>query len=74
MRNLGFNVCCLLRRRRLFQLLTKPVPRLFAGVCERMKEGLRDEHPDATEEEIHSLLLQRLACLRKLDTTRHAIP
>ena len=50
------------------------VPRLFAGVCERMKEGLRDEHPDATEEEIHSLLLQRLACLRKLDTTRHAIP
>jgi hypothetical protein len=49
-------------------------PRLFAGVCERMKEGLRDEHPAATEEEIHGLLLQRLACLRKLDTTRHAIP
>jgi hypothetical protein len=22
-------------------------PRLFAGVCERMKEGLRDENPDA---------------------------
>ncbi len=49
-------------------------PRLFAGVCERMKEGLRDEQPDATEEGIHRLLLQRLARLRKLETSRHAIP
>ncbi len=47
-------------------------PRLFAGVCERMKEGLRDEHPEATEEEIHCMLLQRLERLRKLETTRHA--
>lgn len=48
-------------------------PRLFTGVCERMKEGLRDERPNAMEEEIHRLLLQRLARLRKLEN-RHAIP
>lgn len=49
-------------------------PRLFAAVCERMKEGLRDERANATEEEIHRLLLQRLARLRKLETSRHATP
>ena len=49
-------------------------PRLFAGVCERMKEGLRDEQPDASDEEIHQLLLERLARLRKLETRSHAIP
>jgi hypothetical protein len=49
-------------------------PRLFAGVCERMKEGLRDEQPDASEEEIHRKLLQRLARLKKLEPTRQAIP
>jgi len=49
-------------------------PRLFAGVCERMKEGLRDERPEADEEEIHQLLLQRLARLKKLESGRHAIP
>lgn len=43
-------------------------PRLFAGVCERMKEGLRDESPNAPEEQIHLLLLKRLARLRKLET------
>ena len=42
-------------------------PRLFAGVCERMKEGLRDENPGASEEVIHGLLLDRLAVLRRLD-------
>lgn len=49
-------------------------PRLFAGVCDRMKEGLRDECPDATDEGIHQLLLRRLSRLRKLETSRHAIP
>ena len=39
---------------------------LFAGVCERMKEGIRDERPAARDDEVHSLLLQRLAKLRKL--------
>lgn len=49
-------------------------PRLFAGVCERMKEGLRDERQNATEEEIHRLLLQRLSRLRKIENSRHATP
>ena len=47
-------------------------PRLFAGVCERMKEGLRDEHPDTDEGAIHQLLLKRLAKLRKIETHRFA--
>lgn len=46
-------------------------PRLFSGVCERMKEGLRDERPNATEEEIHGFLLKRLAKLKKLEFTQH---
>jgi len=48
-------------------------PRLFAGVCERMKEGLRDDYPGADDGEIHQLLLQRLNRLRKLEVTRHPI-
>lgn len=47
-------------------------PRLFAGVCERMKEGLRDENPEANEPEIHRLLLRNLKRLRKIETAvRH---
>ncbi len=49
-------------------------PRLFAGVCERMKEGLRDEVPGAGEDEIHRLLLRRFKVLGKLEGTRPAIP
>lgn len=49
-------------------------PRLFAGVCERMKEGLRDENPAATEEEIHGLLLSRLRKLRKIEPAAPPIP
>ncbi len=49
-------------------------PRLFAGVCERMKEGLRDEEPDAKEDEIHHLLLKRLARLAKLDRPMRTSP
>jgi hypothetical protein len=48
-------------------------PRLFAGVCERMKEGLRDENPQADDEAIHQMLLQRLKRLRKLETARRTI-
>jgi hypothetical protein len=48
-------------------------PRLFAGVCERMKEGLRDENPEVGDEGIHQMLLQRLKRLRKLETARHTI-
>lgn len=49
-------------------------PRLFAGVCERMKEGIRDERPDAGEDEIHRLLLRRFEILGKLESGRHPIP
>ena len=43
-------------------------PRLFAGVCDRMKEGLRDEHPGLDENSIHALLAKRLKILRKLES------
>lgn len=49
-------------------------PRLFAGVCERMKEGIRDEQPDAADEEIHRLLLRRFEILGKLEPDRRPIP
>ena len=45
-------------------------PQLFFAVCQRMKEGLRDENPGAPDAEIHGLLLQRLKRLRKLDELR----
>jgi hypothetical protein len=48
-------------------------PRLFAGVCERMKEGLRDENPEAVEEEIHQMLLLRLSRLKKLEAASRPI-
>jgi hypothetical protein len=41
--------------------------RLFAGVCSRMKEGLREDHPDADEAEIHVLLLSWLQRLGRLE-------
>jgi hypothetical protein len=43
--------------------------RMFSGVCDRMKEGIRDDSPEAAEEEVHRILLQRLVKLRRL--TRH---
>jgi hypothetical protein len=39
-----------------------------------MKEGLRDEEPDAKEDEIHHLLLKRLARLAKLDRSMRMSP
>lgn len=47
---------------------------LFAGVCERMKEGIRDEHPAAAGDEVHSLLLQRLDKIRRLMKQSKALP
>lgn len=49
-------------------------PQLFAGVCERMKEGLRDENPRLPEREIHHLLLKRLSRIRKLEARSHPTP
>jgi hypothetical protein len=48
--------------------------RMFSGVCERMKEGIRDDRPAAAEEEVHQLLLQRLAKLRRLELQRNSLP
>ena len=47
--------------------------RMFSGVCERMKEGIRDDRPAAAEEEVHQLLLQRLAKLRRLELQRNSL-
>jgi hypothetical protein len=41
-------------------------PRLFSGVCRRMREGLADENPGATATELHELLLRRLEKLARL--------
>ena len=49
-------------------------PQLFAGVCERMKEGIRDERPDAGELEVHGLLLRRFRILGKLESAHPPIP
>jgi len=35
-------------------------PRLFKMSCEAMKSGLRIDHPNATEAEIHALLIERV--------------
>jgi len=48
--------------------------RLFSGVCERMKEGIRDEQPAADEGEVHQLLLRRFAKLRRLETQPNRVP
>ncbi len=40
-------------------------PRLFAGVCARMKDGLRARHPGTSDEELHELLRLQL---NRLDT------
>jgi len=40
-------------------------PRLFAGVCARIREGLRDENPDASPETIDRLLRRRLSIVLK---------
>jgi hypothetical protein len=47
-------------------------PRLFQGVCERMKEGLRDENPGSDEDEIHAMLRKRFRLLRKLEERNHS--
>lgn len=35
-------------------------PRLFRLSCQAVKAGLRLDHPSATEEELHALLLARV--------------
>lgn len=40
-------------------------PRLFAGVCDRIREGLKDENPNASPETLHELLRHRLSIVLK---------
>lgn len=47
-------------------------PRLFASVCDRIREGLKDENPSAPPEVIHGLLLRRLSIVLK--PRRQVIP
>ena len=42
-------------------------PRLFDRVCRIMKDGIRMQFPDADEEEVRRILLQRLAIAEMLE-------
>jgi hypothetical protein len=42
-------------------------PRLFDTVCQRMKDGIRMQFPNAGEEEVRKILQQRLAIARMLE-------
>jgi hypothetical protein len=39
---------------------------LYMEACGRMRAGIRIQHPDATQEQVHQLLIGRLNRLRKL--------
>lgn len=41
-------------------------PELFAGVCRRMADGVRNENPDADEQRVQELLQARLDLLERL--------
>jgi hypothetical protein len=41
-------------------------PELFAGVCRRMADGIRNENPDADEQRVQELLVARLNLLERL--------
>jgi hypothetical protein len=41
-------------------------PRLFDLSCRIMIDGIRDEHPDANEDQVQEILAQRLDLLRRL--------
>jgi hypothetical protein len=45
-------------------------PRLFAGVCDRIREGLRDENPQASPETLEHLLRRRLSIVL---SSRHGV-
>jgi hypothetical protein len=41
---------------------------LFDRVCQLMVDGIRAEHPEATEEEVRRMLLARLELAERLET------
>ena len=45
-------------------------PELFAMACRITKAGIRHQHPDADEQRVHEILLQRLALGRRLREMR----
>lgn len=45
-------------------------PRLFERSCRIMADGIRDEYPSATEEEVQEILRKRLALARRLEGRR----
>ena len=44
-------------------------PRLFELACRIMKDGIRDEYPNADEQRVREILTERLALLRRLEET-----
>ncbi len=42
-------------------------PRLFDQVCRIMRDGIRDEYPDADDETVERVLRERLALARRLE-------
>jgi hypothetical protein len=45
-------------------------PQLFERACRLMAAGIRDEYPDATEQEVEDILTRRLETLRRLRERR----
>ncbi len=45
-------------------------PRLFEQVCRWMMAGIRNEYPDADEQEVQRILTERLELARRLEETR----
>ena len=43
-------------------------PRLFDLVCRRMADGIRDQNPEADEERVNEILLERLRIARLLES------
>jgi hypothetical protein len=42
-------------------------PRLFDYACRLVESGIRNQNPEASEEQIHRLLLQRIEIMRQLE-------
>ena len=45
-------------------------PRLFDMACRIMKDGIRDQYPDADETRVEEILRERLALARRLEERR----
>jgi len=45
-------------------------PELFAMACQVTRAGIRHQHPDADEDQVHKILRERLALGRRLREAR----